>query len=104
MDKKRVIELLDQLSPILAEKEETIGKELTEKLQSALLVTKEDVVGKDGVALATSLSGFVQTISNASLPGANLRFTDQERPVWEEFKVLTEQARADDQRGFQLFH
>ncbi|HFI0645190.1 TPA: hypothetical protein ACGO4K_000985 [Streptococcus suis] len=104
MDKKRVIELLDQLSPILAEKEETIGKELTEKLQSALLVTKEDVVGKDGVALATSLSGFVQAISNASLPGANLRFTDQERPVWEEFKVLTEQARADDQRGFQLFH
>ncbi|NQN54119.1 hypothetical protein HPA15_06330 [Streptococcus suis] len=104
MDKKRVIELLDQLSPILAGKEETIGKELTEKLQSALLVTKEDVASKDGVALATSLSGFVQTISNASLPGANLRFTDQERPVWEEFKVLTEQARADDQRGFQLFH
>ncbi|HFI0127243.1 TPA: hypothetical protein ACGO9G_001919 [Streptococcus suis] len=104
MDKKRIIELLDQLSPILSGKEETIGKELTEKLQSALLVTKEDVASKDGVALATSLSGFVQTISNASLPGANLRFTDQERPVWEEFKVLTEQARADDQRGFQLFH
>ncbi|HFU4189943.1 TPA: hypothetical protein ACGO8C_001461 [Streptococcus suis] len=104
MDKERVINLLDQLSPILAGKEETIGKELTEKLQSALLVTKEDVASKDGVALATSLSGFVQTISNASLPGANLRFTDQERPVWEEFKVLTEQARADDQRGFQLFH
>ncbi|MFM0621811.1 hypothetical protein [Streptococcus suis] len=104
MDKKRVIELLDQLSPILSGKEETIGKELTEKLQSALLVTKEDVTSKDGVALATSLSGFVQAISNASLPGANLRFTDQERPVWEEFKVLTEQARADDQRGFQLFH
>ncbi|HEL2737866.1 TPA: hypothetical protein UDO34_000640 [Streptococcus suis] len=104
MDKKRVIESLDQLSPILSGKEETIGKELTEKLQSALLVTKEDVASKDGVALATSLSGFVQTISNASLPGANLRFTDQERPVWEEFKVLTEQARADDQRGFQLFH
>lgn len=104
MDKKRVIELLDQLSPILAEKEETIGKELTEKLQSALLVTKKDVASKDGVALATSLSGFVQAISNASLPGTNLRFTDQERPVWEEFKVLTEQARADDQRGFQLFH
>ncbi|HEL2057836.1 hypothetical protein HO539_07130 [Streptococcus suis] len=104
MDKKRVIELLDQLSPILSGKEETIGKELTEKLQSALLVTKEDVASKDGVALATSLSGFVQAISNASLPGANLRFTDQERPVWEEFKVLTEQARADDQRGFQLFH
>lgn len=104
MDKKRVIELLDQLSPILSGKEETIGKELTEKLQSVLLVTKEDVASKDGVALATSLSGFVQAISNASLPGANLRFTDQERPVWEEFKVLTEQARADDQRGFQLFH
>ncbi|HFI0159230.1 TPA: hypothetical protein ACGORW_001426 [Streptococcus suis] len=104
MDKQRVIDLLDQLSPILAEKEKTIGKELTEKLQSALLVTKEDVASKDGVALATSLSGFVQTISNASFPGANLRFTDQERPVWEEFKVLTEQARADDQRGFQLFH
>lgn len=104
MDKKRVIELLDQLSPILSGKEETIGKELTEKLQSTLLVTKEDVASKDGVALATSLSGFVQAISNASLPGANLRFTDQERPVWEEFKVLTEQARADDQRGFQLFH
>ncbi|WP_105144473.1 hypothetical protein [Streptococcus suis] len=104
MDKKRVIELLDQLSPILSGKEETIGKELTEKLQSALLVTKEDVASKDGVALATSLSGLVQTIFNASLPGTNLRFTDQERPVWEEFKVLTEQARADDQRGFQLFH
>ncbi len=104
MDKQRVIDLLDQLSPILAGKEETIGKGLTEKLQSALLVTKEDVASKDGVALATSLSGFVQTISNASLPGTNLRFTDQERPVWEEFKVLTEQARADDQRGFQLFH
>ncbi|HEM6346551.1 TPA: hypothetical protein U2D23_001651 [Streptococcus suis] len=102
MDKKRVIELLDQLSPILAEKEETIGKELTEKLQSALLVTKEDVVGKDGVALATSLSGFVQTISNASLPGANLRFTDQERPVWEELKALTEQAREDGLRGIHL--
>ncbi|HFI0507309.1 TPA: hypothetical protein ACGOZ0_001333 [Streptococcus suis] len=104
MDKERVINLLDQLSPILAGKEETIGKELTEKLQSALLVTKEDVVSKDGVALATSLSGFVQTISNASLPCANLRFTDQERPVWEEFKALTEQAREDGQRGFQLFH
>lgn len=104
MDKKRVIELLDQLSPILAGKEETVGKELTEKLQSALLVTKEDVVSKEGLALETSLSGFVQAISNASLPGANLRFTDQERPVWEEFKALTEQARADDQRGFQLFH
>ncbi|HEM2809576.1 TPA: hypothetical protein U0616_001368 [Streptococcus suis] len=104
MDKQRVIELLDQFSPILAGKEQTIGKELTEKLQSALLVAKEDVASKDGVALATSLSGFVQTISNASLPGANLRFTDQERPVWEEFKVLTEQARADDQRGFQLLH
>ncbi|HFI0147780.1 TPA: hypothetical protein ACGO16_000875 [Streptococcus suis] len=104
MDKKRIIELLDQLSPILAGKEETIGKELMEKLQSALLVAKEDVASLDGVALATSLSGFVQTISNASLPGANLRFSDQERPVWEEFKALTEQARADDQRGFQLFH
>ncbi|HFR3774054.1 TPA: hypothetical protein ACHVGQ_000256 [Streptococcus suis] len=104
MDKQRVIELLDQFSPILAGKEQTIGKELTEKLQSALLVAKEDVASKDGVALATSLSGFVQTISNASLPGANLRFTDQERPVWEEFKVLTEQARADDQRGVQLLH
>ncbi|ATZ04025.1 hypothetical protein [Streptococcus suis] len=43
MDKKRVIELLDQLSPILAGKEEEIGKEKTGKLQSALLVTKEDV-------------------------------------------------------------
>ncbi|HEP1843176.1 TPA: hypothetical protein VCA72_000273 [Streptococcus suis] len=102
MDKKRVIELLDQLSPILSGKEETIGKELTEKLQSALLVTKEDVASKDGVALATSLSGFVQTISNASLPGVNLRFTDQERPVWEEFEVLTEQAREDGQRGLHL--
>ncbi|HFI0175174.1 TPA: hypothetical protein ACGO6P_001786 [Streptococcus suis] len=102
MDKKRIIELLDQLSPILAGKEEAIGKDLTEKLQSALLVTKEDVASKNGVALATSLSGFVQTISNASLPGANLRFTDQERPVWEEFKALTEQARADGQRGLHL--
>lgn len=101
MDKKRVIELLDQLSPILSGKEETIGKELTEKLQSALLVTKEDVASKDGVALATSLSGFVQAISNASLPGTNLRFTDQERPVWEEFKVLTEQAGED---GLRVLH
>ncbi|HFI0122564.1 TPA: hypothetical protein ACGOTU_001336 [Streptococcus suis] len=102
MDKQRIIDLLNQLSPILAGKEETVGKELTEKLQSALLVTKEDVASKDGVALATSLSGFVQTISNASLPGANLRFTDQEGPVWEEFKALTEQAREDRQRGIHL--
>lgn len=70
MDKERVINLLDQFSPILAGKEETIGKELTKKLQSALLVVKEDVASMDGVALATSLSGFVQTISNASLLGA----------------------------------
>ncbi|HFI0638736.1 TPA: hypothetical protein ACGO3K_000826 [Streptococcus suis] len=102
MDKKRVIELLDQLSPILAGKEETIGKDLTEKLQSALLVAKEDVASKEGLALETSLSGFVQSISNASLPGANLRFTDQERPVWEEFKSLTEQGREDGQRGLHL--
>ncbi|HFI0631871.1 TPA: hypothetical protein ACGO4G_000408 [Streptococcus suis] len=102
MDKKRVIELLDQLSPILAGKEETIGKEPTEKLQSALLVAKEDVASMDGVALATSLSGFVQSISNASFSGTNLRFTDQERPVWEEFKALTEQAREDGQRGLYL--
>lgn len=102
MDKQRVIDLLDRLSPILAGKEETIGKELTEKLQSALLVAKEDVASKEGLALETSLSGFVQMISNASLPGANLRFTDQERPVWEEFKALTEQAREDRQRGIHL--
>ncbi|HEL1541155.1 TPA: hypothetical protein ACGO7N_000261 [Streptococcus suis] len=102
MDKQRIIDLLNQLSPILAGKEETVGKELTEKLQSALLVTKEDVASKDGVALATSLSGFVQTISNASLPGANLRFTDQEGPVWEEFKAMTEKAREDRQRGIHL--
>ncbi|HEM3574705.1 TPA: hypothetical protein U1B93_001210 [Streptococcus suis] len=96
MNKERVINLLDQLSSILA------GKEKTEKLQSALLVAKEDVASKEGVALANSLSGFVQTISNASLPGANLRFTDQERPVWEEFKALTEKAREDGQRGLHL--
>ncbi|HEL2056104.1 TPA: hypothetical protein TY413_001423 [Streptococcus suis] len=102
MDKQHIIDLLDQLSPILAEKEKTIGKELTEKLQSALLVTKEDVASKDGVALATSLSGFVQTISNASLPGTNLRFTDQESPVWEELKALTEQTREDGLRGLHL--
>ncbi|WP_099832799.1 hypothetical protein [Streptococcus suis] len=102
MDKKRIIELLDQLSPILAGKEEEIGKEKTGKLQSALLVAKEDVASKEGLALETSLSGFVQTISNASLPGANLRFTDQERPVWEEFKALTEKAREDGQRGLHL--
>ncbi|HFI0448221.1 TPA: hypothetical protein ACGOY6_000420 [Streptococcus suis] len=102
MDKKRIIELLDQLSPILAGKEETIAKELTEKLQSALELVKEDVASKEGLALETSLSGFVQSISNASLPGANLRFTDQERPVWEEFKALTEQAREDGQRGLHL--
>ncbi|HEM5055912.1 TPA: hypothetical protein U1251_001130 [Streptococcus suis] len=102
MDKKRVIELLDQLSPILSGKEETVGKELTEKLQSALLVTKEDVASKDGVALATSLSGFVQAVSNARLPGSNLRFTAQEGPVWEELKALTEQAREDGKRGLHL--
>lgn len=102
MDKHRIIDLLDQLSPILAGKEETVGKELTEKLQSALLVTKEDVVSKEGLALETSLSGFVQTISNASLPGANLCFTAQERSVWEEFKALTEQAREDGLRGLHL--
>lgn len=102
MDKQRIIDLLNQLSPILAGKEETVGKELTEKLQSALLVTKEDVASKEGLALETSLSGFVQMISNASLPGANLRFTDQERPVWEEFKAMTEKAREDRQRGIHL--
>ncbi|HEM3467210.1 TPA: hypothetical protein U1C76_000743 [Streptococcus suis] len=102
MNKERVINLLDQLSSILAGKEEEIGKEKTGKLQSVLLVAKEDVASKEGVALANSLSGFVQTISNASLPGANLRFTDQERPVWEEFKALTEKAREDGQRGLHL--
>ncbi|HFI0078776.1 TPA: hypothetical protein ACGO39_000221 [Streptococcus suis] len=102
MNKERVINLLDQLSSILAGKEEEIGKEKTGELQSVLLVAKEDVASKEGVALATSLSGFVQTISNASLPGANLRFTDQERPVWEEFKALTEKAREDGQRGLHL--
>ncbi|HEM5146337.1 TPA: hypothetical protein ACT2IN_001706 [Streptococcus suis] len=102
MNKERVINLLDQLSSILAGKEEEIGKEKTGKLQSALLVAKEDVASKEGVALGNSLSGFVQTISNASLPGANLRFTDQERPVWEEFKALTEKAREDGQRGLHL--
>ncbi|HFI2440359.1 TPA: hypothetical protein ACGO54_001060 [Streptococcus suis] len=102
MDKERVINLLDQLSSILAGKEEEIGKEKAGKLQSVLLVAKEDVASKEGVALANSLSGFVQTISNASLPGANLRFTDQERPVWEEFKALTEKAREDGQRGLHL--
>ncbi|MDG4501302.1 hypothetical protein [Streptococcus suis] len=102
MDKQRIIDLLNQLSPILAGKEETVGKELTEKLQSALLVTKEDVASKDGVALATSLSGFVQAVSTASLPGTNLRFTAQEIPVWEELKALTEQAREDDLRGLHL--
>ncbi|MFK7051102.1 hypothetical protein V3Q77_14605, partial [Flavobacterium davisii] len=78
------------------------GKEKTVKLQSALLVAKEDVVSKEGVALATSLSGFDQMISKASLPGANLRFTAQERPVWEEFKALTEKTREDGQRGLHL--
>ncbi|HFH9916286.1 TPA: hypothetical protein ACGPAW_001080 [Streptococcus suis] len=102
MDKQRIIDLLNQLSPILAGKEETVGKELTEKLQSALLVAKEDVASKDGVALATSLSGLVQTIFNASLPGTNLRFTAQESPVWEELKALTEQAREDGLRGIHL--
>ncbi|WP_449459965.1 hypothetical protein [Streptococcus suis] len=102
MNKERVINLLDQLSSILAGKEEEIGKEKTGKLQSVLLVAKEDVASKEGVALANSLSGFVQIISNASLPGANLRFTDQERPVWEEFKALTEKAREDGQRGLHL--
>ncbi|WP_029187082.1 hypothetical protein [Streptococcus suis] len=102
MDKERVINLLDQLSPILAGKEKEIGKEKTVKLQSVLELVKEDVASKEGLALETSLSGFVQSISNASLPGANLRFTDQERPVWEEFKALTEQAREDGQRGLHL--
>ncbi|HEM3704379.1 TPA: hypothetical protein U1C94_000665 [Streptococcus suis] len=76
MDKEHVINLLDQHSSILTGKEEEIGKEKTGKLQSVLLVAKEDMASKEGVALANSLSGFVQTISNASLPGANLRFTD----------------------------
>ncbi|HEM3454587.1 hypothetical protein [Streptococcus suis] len=102
MNKEGVINLLDQLSSILAGKEEEIGKEKTGKLQSALLVAKEDVASKEGVALANSLSGFVQMISKASLLGANLRFTDQERPVWEEFKALTEKAREDGQRGLHL--
>ncbi|HEM3613904.1 TPA: hypothetical protein U1C23_000718 [Streptococcus suis] len=102
MNKERVINLLDQLSSILTGKEEEIGKEKTEKLQSVLLVAKEDVASKEGVALANSLSGFVQMISKASLPGTNLHFTDQELPVWEEFKALTEKAREDGQRGLHL--
>ncbi|HEL2254494.1 TPA: hypothetical protein U2D00_001193 [Streptococcus suis] len=65
-------------------------------------MTKEDVASKDGVALATSLLGFVQTISNASLPGTNLRFTEQEGPVWEELKTLAEKAGEDGLRGLHL--
>lgn len=60
------------------------------------------MASKDGVALATSLLGFVQTISNASLPGTNLRFTEQEGPVWEELKTLAEKAGEDGLRGLHL--
>lgn len=60
------------------------------------------MASKDGVALATSLLGFVQTISNASLPGTNLRFTEQKGPVWEELKTLAEKAGEDGLRGLHL--
>ncbi|CYV42703.1 hypothetical protein [Streptococcus suis] len=51
MDKQRIIDLLNQLSPILAGKEETIGKELRYPMPAcqaviSVLQTKNALFGK----------------------------------------------------------
>lgn len=103
MDKEKVLSLLDQLKPILAGKAETIGAKTANQLTAALDQTRAEVVQSEGIALGTSLQGLVQAVSNASLPATNLRFTDEERPVWEELKTLTDKERTDVLRGVYLF-
>lgn len=79
-----------------------MDKELVASLEARIRQAKEDLTGKEGPALSTSLSGLIQAISNASLPGSNLRFTDQEDPVWEDLKESTEKVRQDGLRGRHL--
>lgn len=103
MDKEKVLGLLDQLKPILAGKAESIGAETAKQLTATLDQTRAEVVQSEGIALGISLQGLVQAVSNASLPGTELRFTDEEKPVWEELKSLTDKGRTDIFRGVHLF-
>lgn len=103
MDKEKVLSLLDQLRPILASKTDTIGAKMANQLTVVLDQTRAEVEKREGVALAISLQGLVQAVANASFPGTDLRFTDQERPVWEELKSLTDKERTDVFRGVHLF-
>ncbi|MFH0373684.1 hypothetical protein [Streptococcus sp. A22] len=103
MDKEKVLGLLDQLKPILAGKAESIGAETAEQLTAILDQTRAEVVQGEGIALGISLQGLVQAVSNASLSGTELRFTDEEKSVWEELKSLTDKERTDIFRGVHLF-
>ncbi|MFH0384676.1 hypothetical protein ACEE60_04220 [Streptococcus suis] len=103
MDKEKVLGLLDQLKPILAGKAESIGAEMAKQLTATLDHTRAEVVRSEGMALGIRLQGLVQAVSNASLPGTELRFTDEEKPVWEELKSLTDKERTDIFRGVHLF-
>lgn len=103
MDKEKVLGLLDQLKPILAGKAESIGAETAKQLTATLDQTRAEVVQSEGMALGISLQGLVQAVSNASLPGTELRFTDEEKPVWEALKSLTDKERTDIFRGVHLF-
>ncbi|HFI0746195.1 TPA: hypothetical protein ACGOYA_000181 [Streptococcus suis] len=103
MDKEKVLGLLDQLKPILAGKAESIGAETAEQLTAILDQTRAEVVQGEGIALGISLQGLVQAVSDASLSGTELRFTDEEKPVWEELKSLTDKERTDIFRGVHLF-
>ncbi|HFI0064026.1 TPA: hypothetical protein ACGORS_000170 [Streptococcus suis] len=103
MDKEKVLGLLDRLKPILAGKAESIGAETAKQLTATLDQTRAEVVQSEGMALGISLQGLVQAVSNASLPGTELRFTDEEKPVWEELNSLTDKERTDIFRGVHLF-
>ncbi|MGT2710921.1 hypothetical protein [Streptococcus oriscaviae] len=103
MDKEHLTQLLGQLSQILAAKETLLGSELTVQLQERIAAAQSAMTNKDGLALGTSLANLVQAISAACLPGRNLTFTDQERPVWEALKDLTRKERDDSLRGLHLF-
>ncbi|HFI0056150.1 TPA: hypothetical protein ACGORT_001162 [Streptococcus suis] len=103
MDKEKALGLLDQLKPILAGKAESIGAETAKQLTATLDQTRAEVVQSEGMALGISLQGLVQAVSNASLPGTELRFTDEEKPVWEELNSLTDKERTDIFRGVHLF-
>lgn len=103
MDKEHLTQLLEQLSHILVTKEPQLGSELGAQLQEKVAAAQSAVTNKDGLALGTSLVNLVQAISVASLPGKNLTFTDQERPVWEALKDLTRKERNDSLRGLHLF-